>query len=597
MPVRGTTQPSILIVPALRVGEGSGHLKRCLGLARALKGRAAVHIEGHPPSPLGSDAPAATGATSAIEAFRDQLDVPLVGQHELQCEQPPAWQLVVLDRKHTTAADLKRFSVYGPVVLLDDSGQARQYAPYTIDLLPGSQHRSRANVTSVALLDLPAGPRGPLRFPFQKVLVTFGGEDPAGLSLVLLECLVKKGFFRPQDLSVVEGPLFRPTAWPSGVRIIRRPPDLKHLLSDFDCVFTSFGLTCFEALAAGVPVILLNPTKYHRRLSRRAKLPEVGVGRPKVRKLGRMLRQRAFFCRMLDQSRELRGDQERLPELLLSLDPQQADECPCCGSRFDAAAGRFRHKSYFRCRQCCLIYLVGFRRQQNRYGSSYFFEEYRRQYGRTYLEDFEHIKTLSFKRLDAMRRLLPREGSIRLLDVGCAYGAFLDAARERGFDGCGVDVSEEAITYLTNTLKIAGQVASFEESEHHQGTAFDAVTMWYVLEHFRNPALALRTANRSLRQGGVFAFSTPNATGISSLRDPDGFLENSPEDHCTLWSPRAVRRLLPRYGFRVERVVVTPHPQRFPAGLGKIPGCAQCASRLFGLGDTFAVYATKSREV
>ncbi len=125
--------------------------------------------------------------------------------------------------------------------------------------------------------------------------------------------------------------------------------------------------------------------------------------------------------------------------------------------------------------------------------------------------------------------------------------------------------------------------------------SYDAVTLWYVLEHFRDAAAALTRANRLLRPGGVLAFSTPSASGISARRSLHRFLSASPADHFTIWAPRLAGPLLRRFGFRLKRLRVTGHhPERFP---GRLPaGTLLAASRLLGLGDTFEAYAVKIGE-
>ena len=87
----------------------------------------------------------------------------------------------------------------------------------------------------------------------RKVLLTFGGEDKANLSGRLLAALLGEGLFSPEQLTVVEGPLFHVHDWPQGIEVLKSPADLSDRLPAYDLVFTHFGNTAFEALAAGVP--------------------------------------------------------------------------------------------------------------------------------------------------------------------------------------------------------------------------------------------------------------------------------------------------------------------------------------------------------
>jgi SAM-dependent methyltransferase len=127
-----------------------------------------------------------------------------------------------------------------------------------------------------------------------------------------------------------------------------------------------------------------------------------------------------------------------------------------------------------------------------------------------------------------------------------------------------------------------------------------------VLEHLRDPREALTEIHRLLRPGGVLAFSTPSFSGISGRKSPLGFLENSPEDHWTVWDHRKLSQILERFGFEVKSIVITGHhPERFPVigkylkrkanGVCRSPlyRLFSGVSRVIGWGDTFEAYAVK----
>jgi SAM-dependent methyltransferase len=237
------------------------------------------------------------------------------------------------------------------------------------------------------------------------------------------------------------------------------------------------------------------------------------------------------------------------------------------------------------------------------YGERYFFAGYKEQYGKTYLEDFPHLTAMGEKRLGRIRSLLGPSGNGRLLDIGCAYGPFLAAARNGGFSPMGIDASGDAVRYVRENLGIpAGQGFFPDPSLALEDERFDAVSLWYVIEHFEDPAGALEEINRILKPGGVLALATPSFSGISRRRSPGRFLEKSPPDHWTIWTPRGCGRILAQFGFKLKKRIVTGHhPERFPPLGEKFPGPAldilYGISRLFRLGDTFEVYAVKKAAI
>jgi len=71
------------------------------------------------------------------------------------------------------------------------------------------------------------------------------------------------------------------------------------------------------------------------------------------------------------------------------------------------------------------------------YDVTYFSSAYRAQYGRTYLEDFESDQERSRERVRIMREQIAEGLDGMVIDVGCAYGPFLDALKDAGIPGYG----------------------------------------------------------------------------------------------------------------------------------------------------------------
>lgn len=565
---------------------------------------------------------------------------------------PGRFDAVVFDTRKTIPELFAEALYTGTTVGIDEGGRMRNRFDYLIDTLPNLPSVPAPNICSPSFLDLPARENGQgvagigenrhgLESAFvRSVLVTFGGEDPAGLTERMVHFLLKHGFFRPEQITAVRGTFMSGLSLPEGVAILDRPKDLASRLSGYDLVCTAFGLTAYEAAAAGAAVICIHPSRYHARLGKIAGFTDGGTGKPRAGRFRRALAAPSAptapagfttpACRSggRDSAGEISSRDKDLAEFLASIVFPEPPVCPVCRERGSPAFMRFPDRTISRCTGCGLLYQTLFTGAEKSYGEDYFFSEYREQYGKTYLEDFAHIKELAGPRLRIIGRLRSAGHSVRtsaadrLLDVGCAYGPFLLASCEAGYEAFGIDTSKAAVRFVREQLRLPGLTARFEVMQRSSlpeefDGRYDVVTMWYVLEHFRNSAQVLQKVYNFLKPGGIFAFSTPNAGGISARRNPNHFFGRNPEDHFTLWSPSTVRRILPRFGFTVRKIRVTGHhPERFPAlkrlrqkeggGRGeKSRGWGEdrregilgrffgLLSVIFRLGDTFEVYAVR----
>jgi 2-polyprenyl-3-methyl-5-hydroxy-6-metoxy-1,4-benzoquinol methylase len=206
------------------------------------------------------------------------------------------------------------------------------------------------------------------------------------------------------------------------------------------------------------------------------------------------------------------------------------------------------------------------------------------------------------RRLSIIKSLYSRHPgnshSMTILDIGCAYGPFLLAAREEGFLPFGIDPAEDAVKYVQKELGIPA-VQGFFPNYPLSVPRCDVITLWYVIEHFFDCATALAEIRKMLKQKGILAFSTPSFSGISGRASIRNFLFSNPADHFTIWSPKTCKRALKETGFKVKKIKICGHhPERFPLA-GRFCRSKKSPlywlflliSKAFGLGDTFEVYA------
>ncbi|MGH8752120.1 MAG: class I SAM-dependent methyltransferase [Burkholderiales bacterium] len=162
----------------------------------------------------------------------------------------------------------------------------------------------------------------------------------------------------------------------------------------------------------------------------------------------------------------------------------------------------------------------------------------------------------SEKWLAKISRLLAKPApEIRLLDVGCSSGAFLASARELGFIVEGVEPAAQAArSAIQSGLKVhAGTLHHANFSAQH----FDAVTLFEVIEHIKEPLALLKECRRILRPQGLMMIGTGNTASWSA-----GFMQarwqyfqiDHHGGHVSFFNPRSMRLLAARCGFVLESV-------------------------------------------
>jgi 2-polyprenyl-3-methyl-5-hydroxy-6-metoxy-1,4-benzoquinol methylase len=518
-------------------------------------------------------------------------------------------EYVVLDRFQTPLDELSRWKEIAPVIAIDEGGICRDGADFLIDILiPQKLGRPSANIADTSLLkySLKTDPKKNQEGGIIKILVSFGQEDLAGLGLAVTRSLSSIGNTAGLDITYLKGGLGKSEELETlpNICALQTIPSLAEHLSEYDIVITHYGITAYEALYAGTLVILVPPTAYHEKLAKAAGFLSIKNDLFLKRRLIKIIKEMQTLLNSdgaavpLPNLNRKNHEGANLAALIGSFSPQVNRRCPVCGGKTGGRGiCRFPERTYRRCPQCGVIYADRTRPPpENDHG--YFFESYKKQYGKTYLEDFPSIKASGKRRLKEIKLLLSAQKDLSLFDIGCAFGPFLAAAREEGFSPAGIDASEEAVLYVRKSLDIPAVHGLFP-LDKSGNTQYGVISLWYVIEHFPNCEEALAAIRNILKPGGVLAFSTPSYSGISGRSSLKRFLERSPEDHLTIWSPAACKKALALSGFIVKKTVISGHhPERFPlfgrfAKSKKSPmyWALLAISKLAKLGDTFETYA------
>jgi len=180
------------------------------------------------------------------------------------------------------------------------------------------------------------------------------------------------------------------------------------------------------------------------------------------------------------------------------------------------------------------------------YREHYFFGG---EYG-DYLADERALRRNFALRLAVLKKYMDPSRHRDLLEIGCAYGFFLDEARG-GFRGVtGIDISEGGVLHAQRQFGLEAVHADFLEHDF-EGRRFDAVCMWDTIEHLSRPDRYIEKVASMTDRGALLAVTTGDIGSFNARIRGGGWRLIHPPTHLHYFSRGTITRLLKRYGFQV----------------------------------------------
>jgi len=209
------------------------------------------------------------------------------------------------------------------------------------------------------------------------------------------------------------------------------------------------------------------------------------------------------------------------------------------------------------------------------------------KYGQKYFSHNPHLSNRSYflKKIRKIQELTSMQKP-KILDIGCGWGNFEQVLEKEKISYLGIDTSKEAmgickkkglncikitLDKLIQTVEDGRWKMDFEDRKlkvdkfhplpsnfkhppstlnHLPSKLFDAITLFQVIEHFKNPLALLKSAKKLLKKNGLILITTPN--NDSPLRKFFGSrwsVYNEPS-HSIFYNKKTLRETLNSAGFK-----------------------------------------------
>ena len=138
----------------------------------------------------------------------------------------------------------------------------------------------------------------------------------------------------------------------------------------------------------------------------------------------------------------------------------------------------------------------------------------------------------------------------RLLEIGSAYGFFLDTVKRHFESAEGIDITDAGTLHARDRLGLDVVQADF--LAHDYGAKkFDVVCMWDTVEHLREPQHYVEKIAAHTERGALLALTTGDIASLNARLRGARWRLIHPPTHLHYFSPATIARMLSAHGFEV----------------------------------------------
>ena len=173
----------------------------------------------------------------------------------------------------------------------------------------------------------------------------------------------------------------------------------------------------------------------------------------------------------------------------------------------------------------------------------------------------ELLKPLVKRVFNFNTQRLPSLAPGRMLEVGCASGAFLHQMASQGWQVQGIEFSEKAAQAAAQLgYRVhAGPLETAPPPEE----PFDLIVGWMVLEHLHDPVGGLQKLREWAKPGAWLVLSVPNSASLEFRLFKEKLYALHLPNHLYHFTPQTLGRVLQAGGWTLEKV----HHQRVLSNL------------------------------
>ncbi|MDD4777004.1 MAG: class I SAM-dependent methyltransferase [Fermentimonas sp.] len=165
-------------------------------------------------------------------------------------------------------------------------------------------------------------------------------------------------------------------------------------------------------------------------------------------------------------------------------------------------------------------------------------------------------KRMLKKKVNLVSKSVSESQSIRLLDIGCGTGYFLNSAKEIGHKVSGIEKDNKAREFAVFNFGL--DVKSEEELWEIENESFEVITLWHVLEHMQSLNEVVSKIYNILSPDGILILALPNHHSYDAKKYKEFWAAYDVPRHLWHFTPYTVEKLLSKHKFKIVKQKTMP---------------------------------------
>jgi len=139
-----------------------------------------------------------------------------------------------------------------------------------------------------------------------------------------------------------------------------------------------------------------------------------------------------------------------------------------------------------------------------------------------------------------------------LLEIGSAYGFFLDLAKEFFLTASGVELNKEALTYSSQNHKVWEKI-----EDVNSNIKYDVICLWDVLEHLTNPIESIKDIINISKNNHTLVFTTGDIGSLNARIFKKNWRLIHPPTHINYFTKKSICIMLKNLGYQITTIKYT----------------------------------------